>query len=445
MSERGNLTLKEIKQKMTALGVVNREWRPERDGGGKTKRPPLVCAERDSVIVIGSVVLLHSLQSPQGKLLNEKRAVVLAQVIVSVGESNTTTTRWKVKVEGEQHTKTTAVKAENIRFPPAPSGSHPIYLEMVHWATTEYKKLGKRMEMDREYRDARGVTYDDDPPTHRARKLVELLDKPSLVEKDGYTPNQTILVGEALKFYGAVGESNLAADCNIHDLEHIAGFLALAAMCQGEKSHAKGCGDGVPEAVMFAFLEAAPTSLDVLMELLVATPYIGPEHAFQGDLKQSFRKRRSTNNSALTPDQASAAYCHAMKGPIAMLCFIGQFLNSTAARVDVALFHRLERHKLFPLVIQRLFRIAAREGMGTEDGKVLGRYVRTLLAHLSDLDGDLDAGRYKLLCYGNGNDVFERSALIQLLREENIKSNKDLLAFLKRIIPQSSVERFLEN
>jgi hypothetical protein len=231
---------------------------------------------------IGSVVILHSLKSAQGKTLNGKRAVVLNQVVVD------NVSRWKVKVQGEEYTKTTAVKLENTKVCPIGYGQkpskHPAYMDLALW---QMSQIGKPMvQVERKYRNARGVAYDDDPPPQRARKLVELLDRP--YENKNYTPNRTILTGEAAKCYHTVQESHMSSNCTTYHLEHISACLALAHMCQGEKCHAKGCGDGAAEAVLFAFLEAAPTALDVLMEFLVMTPYIGPEDPFQGNLKESF-------------------------------------------------------------------------------------------------------------------------------------------------------------
>jgi hypothetical protein len=63
-------------------------------------------------------------------------------------------------------------------------------------------------------------------------------------------------------------------------------------MCQGEKMQAKGCGDGERESVLFALLEAVPMSITVIMELLIRTPYIGPEEKYSTDVESiSCRKR----------------------------------------------------------------------------------------------------------------------------------------------------------
>jgi len=383
------------------------------DGSETVRRPP-----RSDTIDIGSVVILHSLQSDIGKTANEKRALVLCY--------HSDLDRWECKVEGRD--RTMALKESNMRLDhPRDTETHPEYTEMAMWQLSLAMDPAARRQ--RKYRSARGVTYEDDPPPFRAQKLVELLDRPD----DSYTPNQTILAGEACKYYSVVGEENLSSDCSMYDLEHVAALLALAAMCQGDCA-AVGCGDGVPEAVLFALMEAAPRSIDVLMEFVVATPYIGPADKYRGSLETSFRKAR--NGRVLTPDQTSAAYCHAMKGPFVLLCALAKQKVTSAA-----LIHYLERHKLFPLMIQRLFRIIAREVMGMPDGKVLGKLVRNILACIADFDDKMDGVVFVAICESDAS-VLSRDAVSKVLREESITSRGELLTFLEECIDRDAAQAF---
>ena len=67
-------------------------------------------------------------------------------------------------------------------------------------------------------------------------------------------------------------------------------------MCQGEASGAVGCGEGKPEAVVFALSEAAPVSLDVLLGFMVITPYVGPEEDFDDNLRDAYFDCRPSAN-----------------------------------------------------------------------------------------------------------------------------------------------------
>jgi hypothetical protein len=346
-------------------------------------------------IGIGAVLQVHSLQSARGQELNGKRAVVVKRAGVQ--------DRWEMQLEGEQ--VTTALKPDNLRFQKYPDKEqHPIYMDMVRFCTTQYaKRVDQR---DRVYRSARGVTYDDDPPALRAQKLVELLDRPV----GNYVPNQTMLMGVVLLYYGLVSEDSMRASCTLYDVEHISGLMSLAAMCQGEKMHAKGCGDGACEQVLFALLEAAPQSMDVLMEFLVSTPYIGPEEMYQGALRKSFQQAR--RDRRLTPNQMNNDYCNAMKGGIALICFL--FVDAEPYK-DI-LIRCLAQHSMFPLLLQRLILIVAREAMGLNDGKVLGRYARQILGDLANLS-EHDFGKYQRLCDSeDGAGCFQKASLPAMLR-----------------------------
>jgi hypothetical protein len=161
------------------------------------RRPP----NASKVIDVGSIVVIHSLKSVRGAELNDKRAIVLGR------EKD----RWVTKVEGKDvGCKTTALKPENLTISKIITGTHPEYMTLVSWV------WHNQPSSTRAYRNARGLVYDDTPPPARARKLVELLDRP-----DGdYDPNQTVLVGVAAMYYRCVPESSMNMDCTIYDLEH---------------------------------------------------------------------------------------------------------------------------------------------------------------------------------------------------------------------------------
>jgi hypothetical protein len=229
-------------------------------------------------IDIGSIVVLHSLKSARGAEFNGKRAIVISKQKVQDCD------RWETKVEGRNGTTTMALKPENMHLSKISARRHPPYMDLVFWQRKELAS-GKPYELHE-----RTYPFDDELPPIRARKLLELLDRP-VHEKD-YRPNGTVMMGVALSYYACVPESSMRMGCTIYDLEHITGSVSFAAMCQGEKMQAKGCGDGEREAVLFALLEAVPMSITVIMELLIRTPYIGPEEKYSTDVESiSCRKR----------------------------------------------------------------------------------------------------------------------------------------------------------
>jgi hypothetical protein len=352
------------------------------------------------VIDVGSIVVIHSLKSERGAELNGKRAIVIAK------EKD----RWVTKVEGKQSAgaQTTALKPDNLNISKKAVGTHPKYMTLVTWAKKE-RYSGK----SRGYRNARGIVYDDTPPPERARKLVELLERPH----EGYMPNQTVLMGVALMYYSVVPEQSMNQNCTIYDLEHIVGLISLSAMCQGEMMQAKGCGDGEPEVVLFALLEAAPMSITVLLEFLIRTPYIGPAENYS-EVKDAFRTARKA--CVLTPNQQNPDYCKAMRGGI---CLIYLLLEEAGPSRTVFI-NVMIKHTLFPLLVQRLLRIVAREAMGTPDGKNLGLFARKILADIAyDDDVALGSLLYAAVCDRN---VFSRNAIPAMLREESVTSAASL-------------------
>jgi hypothetical protein len=387
------------------------------------RQPP----NASKVIDVGSIVVIHSLKSVRGAELNGKRAIVIDR----------DKDRWETKVEGKQNvgTETTSLKPDNLRISEKTVGMHPEYMTLIAWVQKERFNLRPHLPWpaaSRIYRNARGIAYDDTPPPERARKLAELLERPD----KGYSPNQTVLMGVALLFYSAVPESSLNMDCTIYDLEHIAGLISLTAMCQGEMMQAKGCGDGEPEAVLFALLEAAPMSITVLMEFLIRTPYIGPEENYS-KVRDAFRTAKEA--CLLTPNQQNKDYCKAMRGGICLI-----FLHLKEDGPSKTVFIRVMiKHTLFPLLIQRLLRIVAREAMGTPDGMDLGMFARNILADIAYVD-DQKAMKnllYSAMCDRN---VYLRTAIPAMLREENVTSAEILLDRLKEWIDVPAAGRYCD-
>lgn len=379
--------------------------------------------KRDTEIGPGVVAFVHSLESSRGKALNNKRCVVL-DYLKQEGEG-----RWLVQVQEEG--VTTALKEENLKLPELPAPGtvmHPSYAEMSQW---QMQLFGKSFDtIPRKYETARGVTFQEDEPFYRARKLVELLDR----SVDSYEPNRTILYGVAVLYYGSVNEASMSSDFSQIALEHVAGLLALCAMCQGELSKAQGCGDGRPDVVVFALLEAAPVSLDVWMGFLAITPYIGPSEGYERVRKkfQSCRQSADFYDWKLTPDQSNDDYCHIMKGPVYILYFAITKLKEKSGRLDIALLRRLEKHALFSKVIHRLCRLVAREIQGTNDGKCLGHTARIMLAGMADIEGGVDADLYQSIVDGDSPGLKPGSAE-KLLRRNDIQSYSDLHSFLREI------------
>jgi hypothetical protein len=179
--------------------------------------------------------------------------------------------------------------------------THPEYLALNYWVSKQHENGRQGRPREEKHDNARGVTYASDAPEHRARKLVELLERSTQ-----YTANKTILYGEALKYCSYLSESNFG-DFTVTDMEHVSGLLAFGAMCQGVVRRAGASRRYArPDAVVSALLESAPVSLDVLLGFLVITPYIGLQQEFTLAKQEAFSDCRSTadfDDWKLTPDQ----------------------------------------------------------------------------------------------------------------------------------------------
>jgi hypothetical protein len=383
---------------------------------------------RDTELDIGVAAIVHSLKSTRGKQLNGKRCIVLIQLGA----------RWKVQIEGEP--STTALMPKNLKLPTMPVGeTHPEYLAVTYWVSKQHENGRRGQPLEENHGNARGVTYASDPPEHRARKLVELLERST-----HYTPNKTILYGEALKYYRYLSESSLG-DFTVTDMEHFSGLLALGVVCQGIVRHVGASRrDARPDAVVFALLESAPVSLDVLLGFLVITPFIGLQHDFTHQKQEAFSNCRTTadfDDWKLTPDQDSKDYITAMKGPLMILFYISYDFKDTNARLDAAFFHRIEQHVLFPKLLHRLFRLAAREIRNTPDGVELGCYARKILCNMADLDDRMDATMYKMLMQDSNPCWAYEYAHEKLMQKRDVSSYQELFAFLHELLPMDVVDR----
>mmetsp|Transcript_20921 Transcript_20921/g.38374 ORF Transcript_20921/g.38374 Transcript_20921/m.38374 type:complete len:427 (-) Transcript_20921:91-1371(-) len=387
---------------------------------------------RDDGIGLGRVVVLEGLQSEAGKKLNGSHAIVIA--------SQETDGRWECKVL--EKIRTIGVKMDNMHILKPEPTVHPAYMEMAMYRMQLSRGDGTLQE-DQEkskgmYRSARGVCYNDEPVFHRARKLVQFLDYPD----EDYTPNETIMLGEAYYFYCSVSkyEKFFKVGCTMYDLEHMAALSSLACMCQGEITYAVGCGDGKQssECVLFALLEAAPRSLEVLLQFIVMTPYIGEEE--DGD-PNMFKRNRE--DPALTHAQDNDAYCNVMKYPI---CLLSLLLFNAPKVASRALFQSMQDRfgKLFELMLRRLFSFLARECHGTADGKALGKYTRNILARLADLEGQMNAFLFYYLC--ESDDPIRINWLGQrwLLQDNGIKKYEGLASFLESIVDADVAKSFYD-
>ena len=95
--------------------------------------------------------------------------------------------------------------------------------------------------------------------------------------------------------------------------------------------------------------------------------------------------------------------------------------------------HCLAQHSMFPLFLQRLIRIVAREAMGLNDGKKLGKYVRNILADLANLS-EHDFDKYSLLYESADAGCLKRAALPAMLRADGTASIESLRAQLEEWI-----------
>jgi hypothetical protein len=120
-----------------------------------------------------------------------------------------------------------------------------------------------------------------------------------------------------------------------------------------------------------------------------------------------------------------------MKGPVCILLSLNK-LKSTPGRLDKVLLRRLEKHPLFSKALHRLFRLAAREAEGTQDGKELGQYARCILAHMANVDDQMDDATYRSLTADSCS--WDHSIQQQLLTKDVITSYEELLEFLQELL-----------
>lgn len=396
---------------------------------------------RDTNIGYGRVVVLDGLKSETGKKLNGQYALVLASTPDDDG-------RWECRVL--HRSRTIGIKIDNMNISKPEKSVHPNYMKMASYVmglsakqwTTHQEYLD---ETRGKFRAARGICYDDEPLMHRVQKLVQLLDYPD--PDNDYEPNQTVLLGDSKLFYSSVvmHESSFVGSCTMYDLEHMAACLSLACMCQGENMmpQAVGCGDGLEssECVVFALLEAAPRSLQALLQFIVMTPNCSGK-GYEGDDPNLFH--RSMENPALTHAQDTKAYCEVMKGPLGMMCFL---LINAPNDCSRALFQTMQDRfgTLFELMLRRLFSLLLREHYGTADGIALGKYTRNILANMANLDGaGLSPILHYYLCECDGSFRVNLLGQCWLLEDQGIKRYDQLTSFLGSVIDPDIANDFWE-
>lgn len=344
---------------------------------------------RDEDICIGRIVVLEGLQSATGQQLNGKHAMVLASEEDEDG-------RWECKILHRDRTVGIKMQFMNVVQPEDEDTPYPDYMEMSMYKMSLFgQRLTVTQTQERtlgQFRNGRGICYNDESVLHRARKLVQLLDYPD----EEYTPNQTVMLGLSDLFYSSLAqhEDMFQSGCSIYDLEHMAACLSLACMAQGHPQANCPSPEEASECVLFALMEAAPRSIETLLGFIVMTPYIGKESDKNESLFQ-----RSREHPSLTHAQDNAAYIDVIKSPIGLLCFLMTLLKKECSR---AFFKYMEQNfeELFPLMIRRLFSFLAREAAGTGDGKALGKYTRNILARICDLrkDNEFPIALYYYLC-----------------------------------------------
>lgn len=353
-----------------------------------------------SDIHLGRIVILDGLQSPTGKKINGKYAMVLSSKENEDG-------RWECKVLHRD--KTVGIKSNFMkRVPKTEEPEDSDYMEMAMYKMS-LTGLTVRQGQERsfgKFRHGRGICYSDESVFHRATKLVQLLDYPD----EDRTPPKTVMLGVSDLCYSSLGvhEHMFQTGCTMYDLEHMAACASLASMAQGHPAVNCPSSEEASECILFALMSAAPRSIETLLQFIVMSPYIGNESDYDESLF-----RRSRENPALTPAQDNAVYIDVMKFPICVLCFLMTGVKKDCSR---ALFKYMEQHfkELFPLMIRRLFSLLARESAGTADGKALGRYTRNILARICDFPEEktFPIALYYYLCecesfeYGSGAQQF---------------------------------------
>lgn len=277
----------------------------------------------------GMLCCVKGLSSEGGKKLNGKRCAVIRRV---EGEG-----RYEVRVEGKP--STFALKESAL----APLPRMPL--------PTHSSRGSSRFPS--------------------ARSLCELLlyYKGSGPGRDpDFSPSRIFLSGfAATQLNDDIGSSNLLYLVDTQ-IEQLAGVVGLASICEdGEKG---------AEKVLFALLEGDEMYVDVLIQTMHWTGFIGSEDEGE-DCRDEFHNIPPWE---LTGDQETKQYCKLMStGPLLLL------VEMTRYKFGTALFEALKRSEFYHLLVQRLLRLIAREAIGTRDGKRLGPMARKILSKLSDL------------------------------------------------------------
>ena len=124
-------------------------------------------------------------------------------------------------------------------------------------------------------------------------------------------------------------------------------------------------------------MEGDPMYIDTLIVTMTGTPFIGPEDKAKEKVLMFHEYRDSRNQ--MTPDQEEVDYIKTLNiGPLRILREAAKF------KFGVALFARIQKSVIYPMLVQRFLRLAGREGMGTPDGLELGPTARALLPYLCE-------------------------------------------------------------
>jgi len=354
--------------------------------------------------------------------LNDRRAIVLQEVDDG--------SRWLVKLLA--YNTPIAVKPLNLKLPPQPVyESHPDSMNMYMWQTKHMMDRTKWMEFttgEKNRVKARGVTYASDPPEEQALKLAELL----ACHSEEFSPNKTILLGVAGKYYGAIPGSSMQNYVQ-QNMEHNCGILALMNMCQqehierslteSEKEHI-----GNIEAVIAALLENNPVSFQALFQSIACPPYIGPieeEPTIHTDALDRCCSSSDLKEWKITPPQSHKDYIRLMLGYYLLLQFITEYTRGTD--LGKVFLRVIEKHDLFPHFLERSINLVAREIMGTPDGVALGHDVRIVLANMCYMSGNFCEHLYVYLAKKEAPTLLP---VKQLLMAKDITSYEELAIFL---------------
>jgi hypothetical protein len=93
----------------------------------------------------------------------------------------------------------------------------------------------------------------------------------------------------------------------------------------------------------------------------------------------------------------------------------------------------LTQRSMFPLLLQRLIVIVAREAMGLNDGKKVGIHVRNVLADLANDNHKQHCGfdKHLLLCENEDAGCFKKAAIPAVFQTNGVTSIESLCGQLE--------------